>query len=256
VSVVFRLNECPINRPREGVSCARRYLRTALRSAPAFAGLNAWPPGRTHSSRFPRGFFLRSALSRLLFSSISSVCGPAWGGASCARPVVLVPPSLEVGPRVVGASAACSRCLLCAGARRPVSLWRLLCRPSPRAASSCGALLSYRFKQSPPADPSHYHTVVQSRAPGQTPTLGCSDGSGDASGTVARPAARFAERRCMACRVIASIQHQLSELGAPHRSRPTLVREARASQRGACPGPSSEQYSLRTSPRGRIQGGR
>jgi hypothetical protein len=182
------------------VSCARRYLRTALRSAPAFAGLNAWPPGRTHSSRFPRGFFLRSALSRLLFSSISSVCGPAWGGASCARPVVLVrlPPSLEVGPRVVGLCSLFS--LLAAGARRPVSLWRLLCRPSPRAASSCGALLSYRFKQSPPADPSHYHTVVQSRAPGQTPTLGCSDGSGDASGTVARPATRFAERRCMACR--------------------------------------------------------
>ena len=161
VSVVFRLNECPINRPREGVSCARRYLRTALRSAPAFAGLNAWPPGRTHSSRFPRGFFLRSALSRLLFSSISSVCGPARGGASCARPVVLVSPSLEVGPRVVGLCSLFS--LLAAGARRPVSLWRLLCRPSPRAASFCGALLSYRFKQSPPADPLHYHRSSISR---------------------------------------------------------------------------------------------
>ena len=200
MSVVFRLNECPINRPREGVSCARRYLRTALRSAPAFAGLNAWPPGRTHSSRFPRGFFLRSALSRLLFSSISSVCGPAWGGASCARPVVLVrlPPSLEVGPRVVGLCSLFS--LLAAGALAAPCLCGG-CFAAPLRGRLPPVVRFFLIDLSRALPPTlHTTTIVQSRAPGQTPTLGCSDGSGDASGTVARPATRFAERRCMACR--------------------------------------------------------
>jgi hypothetical protein len=141
---------------REKISSNRAAVCACIRR---FKGVA--PCGRTHSSRFPRGHFWRSALSRLLFSSISSVCGPARGGASCARPVVLVSPSLEVGPRVVGLCSLFS--LLAAGARRPVSLWRLLCRPSPRAASFCGALLSYRFKQSPPADPLHYHRSSISR---------------------------------------------------------------------------------------------
>ena len=88
------------------------YLRTARRSAPAFAGLKAWPLG-AHVAPAVLGMSWVSLAQRLehpLQLVLLNQCRAGRRGASCARPAVAVPPPLEVGPRVAWASAACSRC--------------------------------------------------------------------------------------------------------------------------------------------------
>ena len=86
------------------VTCARISSRTARRSAPAFAGLKAWPVG-AHAAPVVLGISVAQRLEPPLV--LLNQFRVARRGASCARPAVVVPLPLEVGPWV-GASAACS----------------------------------------------------------------------------------------------------------------------------------------------------